>query len=249
MNWLVALVFTAMLAGQQPDTHLAAARNAEQAGDLAAAESEYEKSLAIHSDADTYQRLGLVRHLRNEFKQAISAFNSSLKLQPNQWAARLFLGMDLYRTNQFASALKQLQYADRLKPENFETRFWLGVTHLALKQELPGLKILETLSREQPKNIEVLRILAENYAAFGAALLNQVAEKYPDTPAGMLVHGQALEFEGADQAALETFQAIDAKWPNRPGVQEAIERLKARSSSQQRQLSPAAAGDAPPPQQ
>jgi len=247
LNRLAITVFAVTLAGQQQDTHLAAARKAEQSGNFAEAESEYEKLLVLHPDANTYQRLGLVRHLQNNFPEAIPAFRNSLKLQPNQWPARLFLGMDLYRTNQFASALNELQYADRLKPGDFEIRFWLGVTHLALNQEFPGLEILETLSREQPKNIEVLRILAENYAAFGAALLNQVAEKYPDAPAGMLIHGQALEFEGAYQAALETFQAVDAKWPNRPGVREAIERLKASSSSQ-RLPSPAAGGDAPPPQ-
>lgn len=153
--------------------------------------------------------------------------------------------MDLYRTNQFAGALTELKQADRLKPGDFEIRFWLGVTHLALKRYFPGLEILETLSREQPKNLEVLRILAENYAAFGAALVNEVAEKYPDTPPGMLVHGQALEFEGANEAALENYRAIDAKWPNRPGVREAIARLKARSSSRP-PPSPEAAVDAPP---
>ncbi len=224
---------------------MAAARKAEASGDFAAAQREYEKSVAVHPDADVYQRLGLVLHLQNRFAQAIPAFRSSLKLQPNQWAARLFLGMDLYRTNQFASALTELKYADRLRPGDFEIRFWLGVTRLALKQYFPGLETLETLSREQPANLEVLRILAENYAAFGAALLNEVAEKYPDTAAGMLVHGQALEFEGADGAALEIYRAINAKWPNRSGVREAIERLQARSSSR-RPPSPGGAGDASP---
>ncbi|MCU1260421.1 MAG: domain protein putative component of TonB system [Bryobacterales bacterium] len=243
MNRIAVLVFVASLAGQQPDAHLAAARRAETSGDFAAAELEYEKALAVHPDATTYQRLGLVCHLQNRFAEAIPAFRSSLKLQPNQWAARLFLGMDLYRTNQFASALTELNSADRLKPGDLEIRFWLGVTHLALKQYFPGLKILETLSREQPKNLQILRILAENYAAFSATLLNEVAEKYPDTPAGMLVHGQALEFEGADEAALEIYRMLNLKWPDRPGVREAIDRLKGRSSSRPRP-SPEAAADA-----
>lgn len=245
MNWVAVLVFAASLAGQQPDAHLAAARQAEASGDFASAETEYEKSLAVHTDANTYQRLGLVRHLQNRYAEAIPAFRYSLKLQPNQWAARLFLGMDLYRTNQFSSALTELNHADKLKPGDSEIRFWLGATHLALKQYFPGLEILEALSREQPKNIEILRILAENYAAFSATLLNGVAEKYPDTPPGMMVHGQALEFEGADGAALEVYRAINTKWPNRPGVQEAMERLKAKSSSRHRPA-PEEAGDASP---
>jgi len=242
---LAVLVFAASLAGQQPDAHVAAARKAEVSGDFATAEREYEKSLAVHPDANTYQRLGLVRHLQNKFSEAIPAFKSSLKLQPNQWAARLFLGMDLYRTNQFPSALTELKEADRLKPGDFDTRFWLGVTHIAVKQYFAGLETLEGLSREQPRNLEVLRILAEHYALFSAALLNDVAERYPDTPAGMLVHAQALEFEGADEAALEVYRIIEAKWPDYGGAREAIERLKAKSSARP-QPSPEAAADASP---
>lgn len=245
MSRIAVLVFAASLAGQQPDAHVAAARKAEVSGDFATAEREYKKSLALHPDADTYQRLGLVCHLQGRFAEAIPAFRSSLKLQRNQWAARLFLGMDLYRTNQFASALTELEEADRLKPNDFDIRFWLGVTHLAVKQSFAGLEILESLSREQPKNLEVLRILAENYALLGGALLNDVAEKYPDTPAGMLVHAHALEFEGADEAALEVYRTIEATWPNRSGTREAIERLKTKSSSRP-QPSPEAAADASP---
>jgi hypothetical protein len=61
--------------------------------------------------------------------------------------------------------------------------------------------MLEELSREQPKDVELLRILAENYATFGRTLLNNVPEKYPDTLAGLEVHAQALQFEGANEAA------------------------------------------------
>jgi tetratricopeptide (TPR) repeat protein len=245
LNRIAIFVFTASLAGQQPDAHVASARNAEASGNFAAAEQEYQKSLEMHPDADIFQRLGLVRRLQDKFAEAIPAFRDSLKLQPNQWAARLFLGMDLYRINSFSAALAELKYADRLKPGDFEIRFWLGMTHLALKEYFSGLETLETLSREQPKNVEVLRILAENYAAFGAALLNEVAEKYPDTPAGMLVHGHALEFEGADEPALEVYREIDARWPNHPGVREAMERLKAKPSAPRRPSAAATGGASP----
>jgi tetratricopeptide (TPR) repeat protein len=155
--------------------------------------------------------------------------------------------MDLYRTNAFSSALTELRDADRLKPGDFEIRFWLGVTHLALKEYFSGLETLEASSREQPGNVEVLRILAENYAAFSATLLNDVAEKYPDAAPGLLVHAQALELEGSDEAALEVYREINAKWPNRPGVREAMERLKAKGSAT-RPTAPATAGGGSPSQ-
>src|SRR5204862_6537885 len=133
------------LLGQSPDVHLAAASKAERSGDLASAEREYEKALSARPDAAVYERLGLVRHLQNKFTAAIPAFTQSLKLQPDRWASRLFLGIDLYRTNDFVRALAELQRAAKLQPNNFEVQFWLGATHLALKHFMPGLEILERL--------------------------------------------------------------------------------------------------------
>ncbi len=242
---LLALVLAGRLLGQTPDSHVAAARAAEQAGDFAAAEREYRSAIAVRPSAEIYQRLGLVLHLENKYREAIPEFEASLRLDPEQWASRLFLGMDLYRTNQFARALEELKKAQQLRPEDADTRFWLGATYLARKDYFSGLEILERLSREQPRNLEILRLLAENYAAFGTALLNRVAEKYPNSPAGMQVHAQALEFEGANEAALQAYVELNRAAPGRPGVREAIERLQAILSAR-RPPSPPADGGAPP---
>ncbi len=231
--------------GQPPDGHLAAARKAEVSGDLASAEREYEQTLALHPDASVYQRLGLVRHLQNKFQEAIPAFEQSLKLQPNQWSASLFLGIGLYKTNQFDRALGQLKQAGKLRPNDPEIRRWLGLTYLARKEYLAGLALLEALSSEQPKDLELLRILAENYAVFGTTLLNKVAEKYPDTPAGLQIHAQALEFEGANEAALEVYLQLRKMQPARSGVAEALARLKA-NASEPRTTSPEATSVASP---
>lgn len=242
---LLFLILAGSLPGQSVESHLAEAKKAEQAGAFAAAEREYEKAIAIQPSAETYRRLGLIRHLENKYREAIPAFEQSLRLEPNEWSARLFLGMDLYRTNQFDRALNELKRAEKLRPDDPDTRFWLGATYLARKEFLPGIEILEKLLQEQPKNLEILRLLAENYAAFGTALLNGVGEKYPDTPAGMQVHAQALEFEGANDAALATYRELDRIAPGRPRVRDAIRRLEAISAAP-RPPSPQADGGAPP---
>jgi tetratricopeptide (TPR) repeat protein len=214
---------------------------------LQAAEREYQQALALRPDAATYQRLGLIQHLQNKFQDAIPAFEQSLKLEPNQWSARLFLGIDLYKTNHFDRALGQLKAADRLRPNDPEIRLWLGLTYLARKEYLTGLAMLEALSSEQPQNLELLRILAENYAVFGTTLLNKVAESYPDSPAGLQIHAQALEFEGSNSAALEVYLQLQKLQPARPGVAEAVDRLKA-SVSEPRPTSPEATSvEAPTP--
>ena len=226
MKLLAVIFFALPLIGQQPDPYLEAARKAETSGNLARAEQEYEKLLAVHPDASIYQRLGLVRHLQNRFSAAIPAFQSSIKLNPDQWPSHLFLGIDLYRTNQFDRAFNELTKANQLKQDDPEIRFWLGVTHLAKKDYFPGLEILEELSRQQPKNLEILRTLAETYAIVGTALLNNVAEKHPDSAAGLMVHAQALEMEGAYGEALAAYRAVERKWPGRFAAQESVERLR-----------------------
>ncbi len=231
--------------GQSLDSHLEAARAAEAAGNFASAEREYEAAIALRPSALAYQRLGLIRHLQNKFERAEEAFRRSLQLDPKQWSSRLFLGIDLYRTNRFDEAFTELRRAAAQRPDDPDTRFWLGATYLARRDYLAGLKTLEQLLREQPDNVEVLRLLAESYAAFGTTLLNTVAEKYPDTPAGLQVHAQALEFEGANDAALAVYRELQARSPHRPGVAQAIARLQAASAVPPRP-SPPAAGDASP---
>jgi tetratricopeptide (TPR) repeat protein len=226
---------------------LAATAFGQSPADLVSAEREYQKALAVRPDAATYQRLGLVRHLQNKFAEAIPAFEQSIKLQPDQWSAHLFLGIDLYKTNQFERALEQLKRADKLRPNEFETRLWLGLTYIASREHLTGLAILETLSQEHPKDLEILRVLAENYAVLGTSLLNGVAEKYPNTPAGLQVHAEALEFEGAGQAAREVYLQLQKMAPDRPGLVEALKRLEATASSEAASVEgPSVASPTPP---
>ena len=245
MKAALTVLICSLLSGQSLESYLADARTAEVAGDLGAAERAYEKAVELHPDASTLQRLGLVRHLQSKFALAIPAFEQSLRLDPNQWSARLFLGIDLYRMNRYDLAFTQLQRAGQLRPDDPDTRFWLGLAYLARKDYFPGLVLLEQLSREQPKNLEILRVLAENYLVFGTSLLNRVAENNPDTPAGLQVQAQALEFEGANDAALQAYRELERQAPSRPGVAEAIARLKAISAGQPRP-SPPGAGDGPP---
>lgn len=206
------------------EEHVAAAKRAESSGDFAAAEREYEQAIASRPDAEILQRLGLVRHLQSKYSEAIPAFEKAVRLSPGLWGASLFLGMDYYRTNQFEKALASLKSAERLKPEEPEIQFWLGATHLALKQFLAGAETLERFLQKQPSNAEALRLLAQHYSSYGTALLNEVAEQFPETAAGYQVHGQALEAEGGYAAAIEAWRIALANEPRRRGLHESIGR-------------------------
>lgn len=220
----ILVLASAVFAQEAATDHLSAAKRAEAAGDFSVAEREYGQALALRPDAEIFQRLGLVRHLQNKYADAIPAFQEALRLKPALWGAHLFIGIDYYRTNQFEKALQSLKSAERLKPAEPEIQFWLGATQLALKQFLAGAETLERLLQKQPANAEALRLLAQNYGNYGTALLNGVAERFPETAAGYQVHGLALEAEGAYAAAIVEWQTALAIEPRRRGLHESIGR-------------------------
>ncbi len=238
-----AAIATAGGGGQAPSSrqavfegHLEAARKAEAAQDFATAEQHYEQLVKLRAGPELWQRLGLVRHLQNNFAAAIRAFEKALELNPNAWGSHLFLGIDCYRTNQFEKALPHLQQADRLQPNHGEVRFWLGTTYLALKQDLKGLEILEEVSKEQPGNLEVVRLLAQRYSEYSVALLNDVAARYEDSPWGHLVEAQVLENEGAFEAALSAYRQALALESALEGAHAAIGHILWTQGKQQEAL-------------
>jgi tetratricopeptide (TPR) repeat protein len=216
------------------------ARQAELAGDLAAAERAYEAELKVRSSAATWQRLGLVRHLQNHFETAIPAFREAVRLDPGQWTSHLFLAICLYRTNQFAPALTAVEQADRIAPQNQpgrdEVDYWLGATRIALNRPLDGLQPLERLIARNPQHVEALELATRTYADLGSALWNNVAERNFDTAAGYEVHGHALESEGNMKDALEAFQTAKALSPKRPGPRLAMGRLLLREQKTEEAL-------------
>jgi tetratricopeptide (TPR) repeat protein len=224
------LLLSVLLSGQQTSSapNLFAAQRAEQTRDFAAAEAIYVQLVSHGPDAQLYQRLGLVRHMQNKFGSAAEAFEQAVKLDASLWSSHLFLGIDLYRMNQFDAADAHLGIANRLHPGEPEIMFWSGATKLARHDFIAGFQTLEAVLERDSSNSEVLRLLAESYASFGTSLLNEVGEKYPNSPAGLIVQGKAFEFEGAYGPALDSYRAALTMAPGRPGLRESIDRVEAR---------------------
>ena len=213
------LIFTSVLAHGQPR--------------LPAAEQAYEQELKVHpAAAETWQRLGLVRHLQNKFEAAIPAFRNAIRFDPSLWTSHLFLGICLYRTNRFHEALASLDQADRAAPKQHAGRdeidFWLGATRIAAKQPLKGLQSIERLLARNPKHVEALELSVQTYADLSSAAWNQVAENHFDTAAGYEVHAHALESEGNIDGALEAFRVSRTLNLSRAGPGLGIGRLLLR---------------------
>lgn len=196
---------------------------------MPASERTYEAETRAHPTADSWNKLGLTRHLQNKYDAAIPAFREAIQLQPGLWTAHLFLGIDLYRTNQFQPALLSLQQADRMAPTNGQGRdevdYWLGATLIALKQPLAGLRSLEQLLKRNPEHPAALELTAQTYSDQSSALWNDVAERSFETAPGYEIHGHALEAEGNTTGAMEAYRQAQAMAPQRPGPGREIGRL------------------------
>jgi len=211
--------------GQTPSP----ARRAELAGDFPSAEKAYEQELRARPSADTWQRLGLTRHLQSKFGAAIPAFREALRINPSLWTSRLFLGMCLYRLNSFQEAQVELERAEREVPPDDPGRdeidYWLGATLIALKQPLGGLVALERLLVRRGSRLDALELAVQTYADLGSSLWNRVAEQSFESAAGYEVHGHALEADGNVAGALEAYRNSKALDARRSGPGIAIGRL------------------------
>jgi tetratricopeptide (TPR) repeat protein len=222
-----ALLMLAALASEAQGQQ--SAHQAELTADFAAAEKAYEEELQTRPSAETWQRLGLTRHLQNKFETAIPAFRESLRLNTSLWTSRLFLGICLYRLNQFGTARAELVKAERQAqpndPGRNEVEYWLGATLIALKQPLAGLMWIERLLAHAPDRLDALQLAVQAYADLGSGLWNEVAERSYETAAGYEVHGHALEAEGNIAGALDSYRHSQALAPRRTGPGTSIGRL------------------------
>ena len=205
------------------------AAQVQSAGDLPAIERAAESSVQAQPTAANWQRLGLARYMQNHFEQAVPAFRQAIALDANLWPSHLFLGISLYRTNQFQPALASLETARRLAPERAEGSddidYWLGATYIALGQPWRGLRSLETLIARNPAHKDALAMLARAYANLSGSIWNNIAEHSFDTPAGLEVHGHALEADGNYVDALAAYRKAQEAKPARPGPGREIGRL------------------------
>jgi tetratricopeptide (TPR) repeat protein len=206
-----------------------AVAQAQPGSNLEAVEKALEKQVKVEPSAENWQKLGLSRYLGNRFDTAIPAFREAVRLNPRLWTSHLFLGISLYRTNEFPLALKSLLEADRLAPAVTQGRddieFWLGASYIAQNQPWAGLQALERLLARNPDHKEALHLAARTYADVSANLWNDVAERHFDTPAGLEVHGHALESESNWKGAMQAYRDSIRLAPRRAGPRRALGRL------------------------
>jgi tetratricopeptide (TPR) repeat protein len=147
-------------------------------------------------------------HESGHYSEAITEYQSYLKLHPEAVAVRSNLGAALSHEGRYAEAIQEYQQALAAEPTNYEIRFNLGLAYYKMGEVKQALKEFEAVYSIQPagdaERRRVVQLLSECYLRQGddervVALLNPVADTDPHDLTTAYLLGTALLHQGQDE--------------------------------------------------
>ena len=203
------------------EEQLRIAQEAEKSKDYERSAGAYKKILKIQPKwALIHQSLGVVNHLQNRYPEAISSFETALKLDPTLWGSYLFLGMDYYRINQFSRAIPALQKALQLNAEmaEMEAHFWLGSCFLALEQFDKAIEQFRRLVELKPRDLEALYYLAQTYSRYSSALFKKIGDINKESAEAHRLQAEWYVSQGKLDQAIDQYQQVAGLRPQWEGI-------------------------------
>jgi predicted Zn-dependent protease len=118
-------------------------------------------------DATAAFDYGQALDLSGDLAGAQDVLQSSLKLNPNQFSARLLLGRVYFRSNDWKAAQDQFEAALLLQPGSVEAQMSLAKVLISQKKFADAVELLEPMAGSLRKNPEVFELLAQAYTGLG----------------------------------------------------------------------------------
>ena len=183
-----ALAGCQMTAAQQApaagfESLVAAAQQAQQAGDFAASASDYKQAVKLHPEIpELWANLGLMQHNAGDTGGAIMSFQHANRLNASLYVPNLFLGIDLARTGKAKDAIPFLLKAEKTNPSDPQASLALGRAYIAAGKFTAAADTLEHTITLDPK-------LGPAWFTLGIAHLEQVE-----------ADARSLSTEGKDSA-------------------------------------------------
>ena len=132
--------------------------------------ADLKQQLDTHPSAAAYQALGAYFGDQENFACAISAFRSSLQLEPGSWKARYYLGLALLASGDPQEAANELRLSLQLNHDQPQAHLRLGAALAQLQQTDAAIEQLQLVLEHDPASITALDMLAK-------ALISQ--QRYP----------------------------------------------------------------------
>jgi tetratricopeptide (TPR) repeat protein len=186
-----------------------------QQGRLAEAESKMQEELQQKPSVEGYNLLGIIESDRQDFPNAVAAFEQALQLSPKSAQTRNNLGNVYVAQKKLDLAEKEFLTALRLDPANRDANYNLGV--LLMARGSPG-EAIPHFERVRPANLEtsfnLIRAYLEGKRASEA--LRMAAELSQQHKADVQVHfslGVLLASEGQYKTGQLELEKADALSP------------------------------------
>jgi tetratricopeptide (TPR) repeat protein len=199
--------------------HFAAAQQAQNHGDYATAEREYEAVLIEAPDfAEAHMNLGLIYQLQDRSPEAMAEFRRALKIKPTLAGANFFLGVDYCKAGEGTKAIPYLKAASRQQPNRPDIWSWL-----ATAQEISGDAQAEVATLKhalslQPQNVDTLYLLGHAYERMGKREVTELEKIAPSSSWSEQLLAESYSASSEWSFAVIRFQNALASSPNRPGL-------------------------------
>ena len=213
----------------QIQQHTAKAESALRANDLATAETEYRKIIALDpANGQAWTGLGILLYGEGNPWAAVSALSSALKINPQEDRADLFLGL----------SEADLGHCDKATPilnrhfENGAAGKLNRLTGLALldcipikTDAMPALKVAARLKTLYPDDPDVLYKSAELDTRLWDQDAGQLMTKHPDSYRVHQLAGEVYEAQGNIDQAVREYQLALSENPKLPQMHYRIGQL------------------------
>jgi len=214
-------------AAREAESHRLAGDRAEKAGDLLAAEREYEQAVKLDPSEPNYFAWGTELLLHRASRPAAEVFTKGAAAHPKSARMLAGLGAALYATGSYAEAARRVCAASDLQPADPAPYLFLGKMEKAAPNPLPcAAEKLARFAHDQPRDPQANYYLAYSIwkraqrnesAAYikRAAELSQAAieadAKFADAYILLgMTHAAGIDFKGA----IELYKKALAADPN-----------------------------------
>ena len=214
-----------------------------RAEDKAKAEEQFsagftlDQAIALTADATAEEQFlaGNVHAGLGQFDQALSAYEATLKLEPNKAGAFTNIGVVYYQTGKLDDAIGQFKKALELDAQDAETHYLLGAAYVQ-KDNLPEAEAefntaLGLKPELAPAHIGLgnIYLLGQQYDQAIAALEKALALQ-SDSPEALFAIGQAYGAAGKTTEAIDALTkcvSLNPPEPFRSKAQEILQQLSA----------------------
>jgi tetratricopeptide (TPR) repeat protein len=189
----------------------AAAKAAEQSGDIAGAISKYQSILAVAPNlGPAYNNLGALYLRQHQYPKAVAILKQGLEVDRSMYSATILLGIAYYEEGDYRQARQPLETAVRANPKDNNAELYLAKDLIKLEDFGLAATHLQELTKREPKNQEIWYMLGNVYMQLSEAALAKVDAIDPNSVLSHEIRGDIMSsMKNFDGALVEYKKAVD----------------------------------------